>query len=99
MLGPNGVRYRGVPLYYKIIHYVTLLAYLLKLSQSQGGHFWRGRPARPHPCEQNKYTLVHTPLRGLSDSEIMAGDRGGKVEGGREEAREEGVKTPEEYTL
>ena len=53
------------------IHYVTLLAYLLMLNQSQGGHFWHGRPARPHLCVQNKYTLVYTPLRGWSDSEIM----------------------------
>ena len=68
--------------YYKIILYVTLLAYLLMLSQSQGGHFWRGRPATPHPCVQNKYTLVHTPLRGLSDSEIM-GKEGRESRGGQ----------------
>ena len=57
------------------IHYVTSLAYLLMLSQSQGGHFWRGRPARLRLCVQNKCTPVHTPLRGWSDSEIMAGER------------------------
>ena len=57
--------------HYEIIHYVTLLAYqpYLTLNQSQGGHFWRGRPARPHLCVQNKYTLVHILLRGLSNSD------------------------------
>ena len=62
--------------------YVTSLAYLLMLSQSQGGHFWHGRPARLCLCVQNKCTPVHTPRRSWSDSEIMAGgeEMEGKIE-------------------
>ena len=64
------------------ILYVTSLAYLLMLNQSQGGHFWRGRPARPCLCVHNKCTPAHTPLRGWSNSEIMAGgeEMEGKIE-------------------
>ena len=71
--------------------------YLLMLSQSQGGHFWRGRPARLRLCVQNKCTPVHTPLRGWSDSEIVAGERGGNRSENREEEVEEKIERRKEY--
>ena len=62
-----------------VIHYTSIPADAEPIT---GRPFLHGRPARLCLCVQNKCTPVHTPLRGWSDSEIMAGgeEMEGKIE-------------------
>ena len=42
------------------LHVASL--YLPKQFQWEGGHFWRGPPATPRPCDQSRQTLESTQL-------------------------------------